>query len=417
MREAIALLDAGVASAADIDLAVRTSFGIRFPAIGPLESADLSRPRRDRRDPRLPAARPRPVDGAAGRPDRARRAAASSAPSRAAGSTSGRTSRVAEVIGRRDRELVRRLRSWSRPRAEGGGRDEADRGSPTTRRPRSTECVALLAEHGDDAKPLAGGQSLVPLMNLRLAAPSVLVDLNGDRRAGVRPRRGRHARDRRDDAPPRRSRRTPIGARREPAARARRVADRLPRDPRPRHDRRQPGARRSRLGAAVRGRRARRRVRDRRAGRPPHGAGERVLPGLLHDRDAAGRAARRGALPARRRRRPAGASPSWRARPATTPWWPSRPAVTVRRRHDRRRRGSASPASPTGRSRPRAAEERLRGRPATAESVGRARRPRSRTQAAAGRRCATRAFASHVAGVLGAAGPHRRAAARGGSAA
>ena len=41
------------------------------------------------------------------------------------------------------------------------------------------ECVALLAEHGDDAKPLAGGQSLVPLMNLRLAAPAVLVDLNG----------------------------------------------------------------------------------------------------------------------------------------------------------------------------------------------------------------------------------------------
>ena len=42
-----------------------------------------------------------------------------------------------------------------------------------------SECVELLAEHGDDAKPLAGGQSLVPLMNLRLAAPSVLVDLNG----------------------------------------------------------------------------------------------------------------------------------------------------------------------------------------------------------------------------------------------
>jgi carbon-monoxide dehydrogenase medium subunit len=40
------------------------------------------------------------------------------------------------------------------------------------------ECVALLSEHGDDAKPLAGGQSLVPLMNLRLAAPGVLVDLN-----------------------------------------------------------------------------------------------------------------------------------------------------------------------------------------------------------------------------------------------
>jgi len=41
-----------------------------------------------------------------------------------------------------------------------------------------SDCVTLLAEHGDDAKPLAGGQSLVPLMNLRLAAPSVVVDLN-----------------------------------------------------------------------------------------------------------------------------------------------------------------------------------------------------------------------------------------------
>jgi carbon-monoxide dehydrogenase medium subunit len=41
------------------------------------------------------------------------------------------------------------------------------------------EAVALLAEHGDDAKVIAGGQSLVPLLAFRLAAPSVLVDLNG----------------------------------------------------------------------------------------------------------------------------------------------------------------------------------------------------------------------------------------------
>lgn len=40
------------------------------------------------------------------------------------------------------------------------------------------EAVALLQEHGDDAKLLAGGQSLVPLMNFRLAQPAVLVDLN-----------------------------------------------------------------------------------------------------------------------------------------------------------------------------------------------------------------------------------------------
>jgi CO/xanthine dehydrogenase FAD-binding subunit len=45
--------------------------------------------------------------------------------------------------------------------------------------PRSLEeALRLLAEHGDDAKPLAGGQSLVPAMNFRLARPAVLVDLN-----------------------------------------------------------------------------------------------------------------------------------------------------------------------------------------------------------------------------------------------
>jgi aerobic carbon-monoxide dehydrogenase medium subunit len=40
------------------------------------------------------------------------------------------------------------------------------------------EALALLAKHGDDAKPLAGGQSLIPAMNFRLARPRVLVDLN-----------------------------------------------------------------------------------------------------------------------------------------------------------------------------------------------------------------------------------------------
>ena len=35
-----------------------------------------------------------------------------------------------------------------------------------------------LAQHGGDAKPIAGGQSLVPMMAMRLARPSVLVDIN-----------------------------------------------------------------------------------------------------------------------------------------------------------------------------------------------------------------------------------------------
>ena len=41
------------------------------------------------------------------------------------------------------------------------------------------EAVGLLTEHGDDAKLLAGGHSLLPLMKLRLAAPAVLVDIGG----------------------------------------------------------------------------------------------------------------------------------------------------------------------------------------------------------------------------------------------
>jgi CO/xanthine dehydrogenase FAD-binding subunit len=41
------------------------------------------------------------------------------------------------------------------------------------------EALERLAEHGWDAKVLAGGQSLIPMMNFRLAQPAVLVDLNG----------------------------------------------------------------------------------------------------------------------------------------------------------------------------------------------------------------------------------------------
>ncbi len=40
------------------------------------------------------------------------------------------------------------------------------------------EAVALLEKHRDDAKLLAGGQSLIPLLNMRLARPALLVDLN-----------------------------------------------------------------------------------------------------------------------------------------------------------------------------------------------------------------------------------------------
>jgi carbon-monoxide dehydrogenase medium subunit len=41
------------------------------------------------------------------------------------------------------------------------------------------EAVALLERHGDEARLIAGGHSLLPLMKLRMAAPEVLIDING----------------------------------------------------------------------------------------------------------------------------------------------------------------------------------------------------------------------------------------------
>ncbi|MBV8699165.1 MAG: xanthine dehydrogenase family protein subunit M [Bradyrhizobium sp.] len=53
-------------------------------------------------------------------------------------------------------------------------------GSFSYHRPASvTDAVKLLASLGEDARPLAGGHSLVPMMKLRLAAPTHLVDLHG----------------------------------------------------------------------------------------------------------------------------------------------------------------------------------------------------------------------------------------------
>ena len=43
----------------------------------------------------------------------------------------------------------------------------------------AAEALDLVAEHGEDAKFLAGGHSLLPLMKLRLAAPEVIIDLGG----------------------------------------------------------------------------------------------------------------------------------------------------------------------------------------------------------------------------------------------
>jgi carbon-monoxide dehydrogenase medium subunit len=57
------------------------------------------------------------------------------------------------------------------------------------------QALGLKAEHGDEAKFLAGGQSLIPTMNFRLARPAILIDINGvDELAGIRPDSGGGAR-------------------------------------------------------------------------------------------------------------------------------------------------------------------------------------------------------------------------------
>jgi carbon-monoxide dehydrogenase medium subunit len=54
------------------------------------------------------------------------------------------------------------------------------------------EAIALLAELGDSAKILAGGQSLIPAMRFRLASPEILVDLNHITELGYLEQRGDH---------------------------------------------------------------------------------------------------------------------------------------------------------------------------------------------------------------------------------
>src|ERR1700745_30945 len=41
----------------------------------------------------------------------------------------------------------------------------------------AAHALSLLAEHGEDAKLLAGGHSLLPMMKVRLAQPAVLIDI------------------------------------------------------------------------------------------------------------------------------------------------------------------------------------------------------------------------------------------------
>ena len=62
--------------------------------------------------------------------------------------------------------------------------------------------AASLADGGDDAKIIAGGQSLVPLLNFRLLRPSILIDINRiESLAFIRETATRHPRRRAHAAP------------------------------------------------------------------------------------------------------------------------------------------------------------------------------------------------------------------------
>ncbi len=163
------------------------------------------------------------------------------------------------------------------------------------------EAVALLAELGDEAKILAGGLSLVPMMNFRLARPTALVDVTrieglsylridaagrgpAHRRAHHAPHRGAQPRSR---GPGGIRRAAPLG----PLDRA------LP-DPQPGHLRRQHRARGPRLGMVPARGAARRAGGAHGTGRGARRPGPRILPGLLHDDRQPGRDDHRAVVPA-----------------------------------------------------------------------------------------------------------------------
>ena len=146
--------------------------------------------------------------------------------------------------------------------------------------------IASLQRLGPDARVIAGGHSLLPMMKLRLANPAHLIDINDLKELSYIREEGDEVADRRAD-PPRRA--AEVGAaRRAPAALPRRrERDRRPGRAQPRHDRRLalPGGRRRGplgrlLGGEGEGRdpRRRRRARGRDGGLPRR---------PVHDRGAA----------------------------------------------------------------------------------------------------------------------------------
>ncbi len=150
------------------------------------------------------------------------------------------------------------------------------------------DAVAALAQAGEDAKVIAGGQSLMPVLRLRLAAPTVLVDLGKiDELRGVR-EDGDSIRDRRDDHLLRPAGQ-PAREQARAAARGRHPYRRGPADPASRHAGRRAGARGPGGRPVCAGARVGRHDDGRGPVRPPQHPGVGVLRGLLHHRAATGR--------------------------------------------------------------------------------------------------------------------------------
>ena len=163
------------------------------------------------------------------------------------------------------------------------------------------EAVALLAELGEEAKILAGGLSLVPMMNFRLARPTALVDVSRiDGLSYLRADAGGQAgADAAGGAGLRIGALTThraVETSRDPAVlqRVRRPAavgpvDRALPDPQPGHVRRQHRARRPCVGMVPARRAAGRPDRAHRTGRAAHRRGRRFLRGVLRHRGRRGR--------------------------------------------------------------------------------------------------------------------------------
>ena len=161
----------------------------------------------------------------------------------------GEAGTIAATPGRRQRRRRRALGARHPPPRDADAAGTAS-GTPSAPRREAGSDPAraqlhegALARRGarrlrDGAKPIAGGQSLVPMMRLRLAAPDGARRRRRHRRARRHPPRGRRDRDRRHDPAPRHRRARTTSSGGCPRRRRGRGRHRLARRPQPRHDRR-----------------------------------------------------------------------------------------------------------------------------------------------------------------------------------